>query len=115
MRNGIHCLLAKDDRSDEWMCFVGFDTNHPLHSVGFHKTKAAALYRYRAVNICTNNKIWNNLSWLGCSEHPYSESRTMNLLNKIVDEIAGVKEEPKSDDDEFTEMLDNILDMVDLI
>ena len=115
-RHGIHCLLAKDERSDEWMCFVGFDDKHPLFGAGFHKTKAAAIYRYRSVNRITNNRIWKGLNWLGCCEHPYSEDKTVDLLKKIVDEISGVsKDKPKkTPEQEEDELVMAILDMVDL-
>jgi hypothetical protein len=113
-RNGIHCLLAKNERSDEWMCFVGFDSSHPLFNVGFHRTKAAPLYRYRSINLQTNNRIWSQLNWLGCSEHPYSEDKTIDLLKNIVDEIAGVQDKPKNKSASDEDMIDAILDMVDL-
>jgi hypothetical protein len=100
------------------MCFVGFDSKHSLFNVGFHKTKVAAIYRYRNINNLTTNKIWSQLNWLGCAEHPFSEENTLELLKKIADDIAGVKEKPKEpskDNDDFDETLVKILDMVCLI
>lgn len=126
-RHGIHCLVHKNERSDEWMCFVGFDSKHPLFSVGFYKTNVAAIYRYRSVNLITTNSVWSQLNWLGCSDHPYSEAKTTDLVKQIADEIAGVKAKPTATDDTVDEVitddemldddetLDSIFDMVDII
>ena len=113
-RHGIYCLIAKDNRSDEWMCFVGFNSNHKLFNAVFYRTNAAPLYKYSSINSITTNKVWSNLNWLGCSMHPYSKNKTIELLKQIADEIACVKKKQKLAEQDEDEMSATILDMVTL-
>lgn len=115
-RSEIHCLLALDDRSNEWMCFVGFEKNHKLFTVGFHKAKRAALTRYKHINQIAGNSVWKSLNWLGCCEHPFSKEKTMQLLQNLADELGTkeeeIVEEESIEEEEFDDDIQAILDLV---
>lgn len=96
-RNGIHCLIAQDERSEGWLGFIGANDKHPLHTVRFFKTKHIALYKYNSVNLITENRVWRNLNWLGFDDHLYSKEKTLEALKKIADEVGVPNEDGWSD------------------
>lgn len=101
-RSGINCLIGIDNRSNEWMCFVGVQPGHWLYGKLFYKTNYAPIHKYNNINNLTDNKTYKSCTWLGCAMHPYSEEKTMALLKKIADEVGPEDEEEDIFDAIFT-------------
>lgn len=95
-RSDQHCLLAKDERSDEWHGFVGFMEDHPYNGLLFKKINNLSIGKVPINNsIETPNKIRLSLWYMGFSTHPYSRDKTLEDLKKLADDIC---EELKKED-----------------
>lgn len=95
-RSDLQCLLAKDDRSDEWHGFVGFMDKHPYHGCSFKKIKDLSIGKVPINNsLDTTHRIRLGLWYMGFCTHPYSRDKTLEDLKRLVDNIS---EELKKDD-----------------
>jgi hypothetical protein len=95
-RSEQHCLLAKNERSDEWHGFVGMNDKHPYHGCGFKKIKNISIGKVPINNsIDTMSSVRKNLWYMGFCTHPFSREKTLEDLKKLADDIS---EDVKKDD-----------------
>ncbi len=95
-RAGLHCLLAKNERSKEWYGFAGFLPEHPWYGSTYKRIKNIGISKMLINDsLDTVNSIYKSLWYMGFCTHPYSKDKTLEDLKELADNI---RDELKKED-----------------
>lgn len=84
-RNNIQCLLAFDNRLDQWIGLIGLSEQHSFYKSIFVKIANVSLYHYSLQKFLEGKHQNRHLWYLGFVLQTYSKEKVLNKLKEVAD------------------------------